>query len=89
MEMTELTKQVQRILELEFPGSTAILDPASPLEKVGGLLIWNGFDQMEQIDRQRKLMAKLREKLSRDDLLQITAILTLTPAENAIPEDNC
>jgi len=56
------------------------LEPRPP-RKVGGFLIWDGFSGLEQIERQNRLWGVLRERLSRDDQLRITAILTATPAE--------
>jgi hypothetical protein len=79
--MEEFIQQLTEILKEEFPGSNPELKHASPLQKVGGYLIWNGFDGMEQIDRQRRLGAAIRKRLSISEQVKITTILTLTPEE--------
>jgi acid stress-induced BolA-like protein IbaG/YrbA len=67
-------------LQQNFPGCDPQLERGAPGERIGGYLIWEGFDGMEQIDRQSKLREVLRQ-LPRDQQLQVTVILTVTPAE--------
>ncbi|MCK4515194.1 MAG: hypothetical protein KAU31_08050 [Spirochaetaceae bacterium] len=85
--MEELMNQLRTLLLAEFPDAEVVLEQASPTEKVGGFLIWSGFDGMEQIDRQQRLAAVIRSKLSRADQLRITAILTVTPDERSVPTE--
>jgi acid stress-induced BolA-like protein IbaG/YrbA len=85
--MEELINQLRNLLEAEFPEAKVELERASPAEKVGGLLIWSGFDGMEQIERQQRLADVIRSKLSRDDQIRITAILTVTPDERSVPTE--
>jgi hypothetical protein len=76
-----LKGKIQALLTQNFPNARLMLDESKPLNKVSGMLIWGGFDGMEQIDRQSKLWRVLRSNLSPDEQLKITAILTMTPAE--------
>lgn len=85
--MDRLKSKLERIFAEHFPGSTSELVKSKPSMKVGGLLIWKGFQRMEQIDRQRRLSAALREGLSSDDRLRVTTILTFTPAESAVMKE--
>lgn len=55
--------------------------PAKLLEKFSGLVVWKGFEGLDQVDRQRQVWKVLRSQLSRDEQVRITAVLTLTPAE--------
>ena len=87
MEMAEVIEHLHDMLEREFPGAQISLDQASPSDRVGGLLVWDGFDQMEQIDRQRLVAKKIRENLPREEQMRVTAILTMTTAETAVPDD--
>ena len=80
-------KRLRQLLERVFPGATVELEVAAP-EKVGGFLIWNGFDQVDQVERQRRLWTAIRGELSREDQLRITAILTLTPDERSVPSES-
>ena len=85
--MEELMNRLRNLLEAEFPEAKVELEQASPAEKVGGFLIWSGFDGMEQIERQQRLADVIRSKLSRDDQIRITAILTVTPDERSVPTE--
>jgi hypothetical protein len=80
MDLETLTK----ILAAAFPGSTSELEAVPGTERIGGFLIWNGFDGMDQLNRQRKLSTALRERLNPAQLLGITTILTMTPDEVAV-----
>lgn len=79
--MEQQIDKIRRVLASKFPGSTPELDQAKPLKKVGGFLIWAGFDGMEQIKRQRALSRALREGLTPKELALVTTILTITPGE--------
>ena len=85
--MEELMNRLRNLLDAEFPEAKVELEQASPAEKVGGFLIWSGFDGMEQIERQQRLADVIRSKLSRDDQIRITAILTVTPDERSVPTE--
>lgn len=82
--MDELIQQLNCIFAQEFPGATPELEQAKPLQKVGGYLIWAGFDGVEQIDRQRQVSAAIKRHLAIPEQLQVTTILTLTPDESAL-----
>lgn len=86
--MEELVNRLRSLLEAEFPSAKAELEQASPAEKVGGFLIWGGFDGMEQIERQQRLSDVISSKLTRDDQVRITAILTITPNERSAPTES-
>ena len=82
--MEDLIQFLIRLLQREFPGSVPELEQVKPLQKVGGFLIWSGFDGVEQIDRQQRLSGALKRGLDPDQRRQITTILTLTPEESAL-----
>lgn len=79
--MEELIERLSQLLQRQFPGSMPELEQVKPLQKVGGYLLWDGFEDLEQLDRQRKLSRVIREYLSPDDASRITTVFTLTPAE--------
>ena len=76
-----LSRRLKSILAESFPGASLRIERRGPLKKYGGIIVWQGFEGMEQIDRQRQLWSRLRSALSAEDQLRITAILTMTPAE--------
>jgi hypothetical protein len=78
--MEELIERLTRLFSSQFSGSVAELEPVRPIDKVGGYLIWEGFEEMEQIDRQRQVSNVVRT-LVPGDRSRVTTILTLTPAE--------
>lgn len=78
--MEELIERLNQLFGGQFPGSVAELELVHPINKVGGYLIWDGFEEMEQIDRQRQVSRVVRTMMP-DDRSRVTTILTLTPAE--------
>ena len=82
--MAPLIKRLQRLFAGRFPGATAELEKVTPLKKVGGFLVWDGFEGVEQIDRQRRLRTVIRENLPPEEQAKVTTILTVTPAEVAV-----
>jgi hypothetical protein len=74
-------RKLSKLVGGQFPGAKVSLDQAKPAEKVGGMIVWDGFEGMEQVDRQNRLWKVLRANLSRDEQLMITAILTMSPSE--------
>ncbi len=85
--MEDLIDRLRDLLSNEFPGAEIELEQARPAEKVGGSLIWSGFEGMEQIDRQQKLAKVIRAALPREDQVLITLILTLIREERSVPSE--
>lgn len=79
--MEKLNTTLARVLSESFPEAKVKIDRSKPSEKFGGLVVWKGFEGTDQVDRQGRLWKVLRQNLSRDEQLKITAILTMTPAE--------
>jgi hypothetical protein len=78
--MDDFIQKLTQILQKNFTGSDLELQQASA-QRVGGLLIWDGFAGKEQIDRQREVWRVLRAELTPDDQLKVAAMLTLTREE--------
>jgi len=74
-----LRQKIRRVLKQEFPKADITID--RPGSKVTGLIVWQGFDGLEQIDRQSHLWKILRSRLSPDEQFKIAAILTMAPVE--------
>jgi len=82
--MERLIEQLKTLFGRKFPGATAELEQARPLRHVGGFLVWDGFEGVEQLGRQRQLRQVIREARSAEDQAQLTTILTVTLAEVAV-----
>lgn len=82
--MGKFLRKLKALLRREFPRSTMELRITVPRYRVGGLFIWDGFDELEPIDRQQRLWDVLEEVLSKEEQRSISAILTLTPEELAM-----
>ena len=85
--MADLIDRLRDLLSKAFPGAEVELEQARPAEKIGGSLIWSGFEGMEQIDRQQKLAQVIRDALPREDQISITLILTLIREERSVPSE--
>jgi acid stress-induced BolA-like protein IbaG/YrbA len=86
--MAEIVERIRVAIEKGLPG--AIIDDMAEVRaggRVGGAVIWSEFRGIEQIERQEKLWAVLGEALSREEQLQISLIITLTPDELAAIQD--
>ena len=64
-----------------FPGVDVHLESLVP-GRIGGYLIWEGFDGVHFRERQKRIWKVLRQHLSVNEQERITAILALTPNEN-------
>jgi acid stress-induced BolA-like protein IbaG/YrbA len=80
--MGALRRKLRTLLEERFPGCAVELESANA-NRIGGSIVWPGFDGMAQIDRQNLLWSALREGLSEEDSRVLTLIITLSPAEVA------
>ena len=82
--MERFIQRLTALLKQNFPGAEIELERARPAPRVGGFLIWDGFERMDQTKRQTHVWQVLRESLSAEDQGRITAILTVTPAEISV-----
>jgi hypothetical protein len=73
---------LKKLLQTAFPGATVAITRFSPGGRVGGSLIWDGFDGKLQIDRQTHLR-QVVDKLPKKEHSKVSFILTLTKDEYA------
>jgi hypothetical protein len=81
--MEEFKATLEESLKQSFPGCDPQLEIVEPMEKIGGVLVWQGFEGLPQHERQARLWAFLRQSLDLLDQMRVTAILTVTPLEMA------
>lgn len=79
--VTTLIDKVASLLSREFPASSPQLEPVRDNGRLWGVLVWDQFEGIDQINRQERLWSVLREHLSPDELHGVSAILTMTPNE--------
>jgi acid stress-induced BolA-like protein IbaG/YrbA len=77
-------KRLRQALEEKFPDAETELERFPGTKKIGGYLIWDGFEGFDQLERQQLLSNALRESLGDDYRSRVTTIFTLTPAENMV-----
>lgn len=77
-----LNDRVRELIAEHFAGAEIRLEDDNPTRCVG-MMVWTGFSGVEQVDRQRRLAAVLREGLRPEDLVNVGVILTMTPDEIA------
>ena len=78
--MEGLEEKIRDVLTARFPG--AELEYEEPYdEKLGGFLIWDGFEEEEIIDRLTQVWDTLRAHFHQDDLRRISFIFAVTPDE--------
>jgi hypothetical protein len=79
--MGNLKDKVESLVAGNLAGASVELEEVPRIEKLSGLVIWEGFAGKPQRERQRELWSVLRHGLQEEEQLSLSAILTLTPAE--------
>jgi hypothetical protein len=79
-----LRHELEAWLSEQFPGAQVILDPVRPGSKIGGIIAWNGFHDLEPIDRQSLLWRALRDHFNREDQIKISGLIALSLTEYAV-----
>ena len=74
--------RLKEVLARRFPGAEILrLRRETRPGRISGILIWPKFRGKDQLERQELLRAKLRADLTRENLMDIGLILTVTPDE--------
>ena len=82
--MERLKLALEEWLPQEFPGARVEIDPLRRGFKISGIVVWQGFDGLEPIERYNLLWRGIRSRFNQDDELRITMIIPLSPAEYAV-----
>ena len=81
--MDKLLRKVKRLLRAGLPGADLDLEVTVPGYKVGGLVIWDGFEGVEPLDRVHRVWDVLDQGLTEDERHGVNVVLTVTPDEIA------
>lgn len=81
--MGELHKKVKEALEQGFPDLLDCLEERGG--RVSGYVASSAFDQLDDGERQKRLLEALEKTLTRADLLLVGPIATLGRSESAFP----
>lgn len=76
----DIVEKVKSLLQERFPGADALVEPDLYSKKVIGHLVWSGFEDLEQIDRQDLVISWLRQQLGAE-ARRVSVILTYSPNE--------
>ncbi len=76
----EIIEEVKGLLQERFPGADAMLERDPYSKRVIGHLVWSGFEDLEQIDRQDLVISWLRQQLG-EKAWRVSVILTYSPNE--------
>ena len=78
----KLIEKIKLVLQENLPGvAVDELEKSGRSGKIGGVLVWDAFRDLEQVERQEKVWSVLRASLSKDEQLSISLLITLTPDE--------
>ncbi len=86
MENAKVTK-LRQLLQENLKGADARIDPPSPTGRIGGTVIWDGFEGMDQLDRQNSIWKIIDDNMDQEERRGILLLLTLTPQELATIEE--
>ena len=85
--MDDLEKIIEKVLMARFPGASMRFDPYPGFGKLHTTIVWDGFQNQLQIERQRQVWEVLRPVLTEEQRFATGFLLTVTPAEiNAMQE---
>jgi hypothetical protein len=79
-EIEDTEARVRDILQAAFPGAVLDLDRLSGAKRISGHIAWEGFEDVEPIDRQKAVWKVLRKHLGAR-ASDVSIILTYTPRE--------
>jgi hypothetical protein len=85
--MGEVEDRVAEVIEKNFPDGRSHLAVIPMSGRVGGYVVLEGFDDLDQKERQDKLWSVLRHALKPEEQLGVTMIFTLTPHEFEVTQD--
>ena len=77
----DLIQRLRDLFARHFPGGQLVAEAPRAGGRIAAYLIWDGFDALEQSDRQRRVWAVARAELSPEDQMRLMAILTVTADE--------
>lgn len=84
-----LVEKADQVLKQAFPGVTIEWDPVEPNERISGWIYWDGFEGVDNLDRQIAVSNALRAGLIPEEWKQISAVFAMTPHEiSVIRSDN-
>ena len=78
-ETTDVTQRVTEILEKRFPGAHVNAGRFYGAQKVSGQILWDGFEELDSVDRQGQVYDALDEL--GEDRRGVSIILAYTPRE--------
>lgn len=80
-----LVDRVATILKQRFPGANVNVGRFYGAERVNGQIVWSGFDDLDDLERQKAIHAALLKGLGAD-AQGISIILGYTPREIELME---
>lgn len=82
MELNELQARLEGVFAEELPGCRVMLD--SSATRLGGVVLWDGFSDLDQGERQHHIREIIRRHFDHEDQLKISLVVTFTPHEYEI-----
>ena len=79
----DLAARVNAILIQEFPGSQVDVGKFYGAERVSGEIVWDGFEGLDHLDRQKRVHEALRRGLGAE-AIGVSTILAYTPHESEL-----
>jgi len=75
-----MVERVKEILRQSFPGMNVEAIRTTSAGRVAGRVEWDGFADMDDVERQERIRAILRDKLG-DEFHEVSILLAYTPDE--------
>ncbi len=82
--MEKFLRKLIKTLKQEFPGADTDIEITVPGQKVGGFVIWDGFEDMDSVDRHELMWERLEQRLTKDECRSVNALFAMTTSEMAM-----
>ena len=82
--MDKTLQKLKKVLKQEFPSATFDLKRDWHPSRIGGFIIWRGFNGKEFADRQERVWKVIRQHMSKDEQEELATFWTLNPIEQRV-----
>ncbi len=86
--MDKVMTQLTDAFKSSFAGAEVNLKTYPPDRRIGGNVVWDGFDDMDFLDRQREIHRVVAAALDEAGQMRTSMILAFTPTDRPRPEED-
>jgi hypothetical protein len=82
--MDKVLQKLKKVLKEEFPSATLDLKRDWDRSRIGGFIIWRGFNGKEFGERHERVWKVIRQHMSNEEQEELATFWTLNPIEQKV-----